>query len=73
MAFIFPTAATLNQVFSRCWSDVALYELFFEAKHFGDMALFYTTKKRTTCSWLMKTALNNVVLPTLLNVFNNIV
>ena len=28
-------------------------------------------KKRTTCSGLMKTALNNVVLPTLFNVVNN--
>ena len=31
------------------------------------------SKKRTTCSGLMKTALNNVVLPTLFNVVNNIV
>ena len=31
------------------------------------------SKKRTTCSELMKTALNNVVLPTLFNVVNNIV
>ena len=30
-------------------------------------------KKRATCSGLMKTALNNVVLPTLFNVVNNIV
>ena len=30
-------------------------------------------KKRTTCSGLMKTVLNNVVLPTLFNVVNNIV
>ena len=30
-------------------------------------------KKRTTCSGLMKTALNNVVLPILFNVVNNIV
>ena len=30
-------------------------------------------KKRTSCSGLMKTALNNVVLPTLFNVVNNIV
>ena len=29
-------------------------------------------KKRTTCSGLMKTALNNAVLPTLFNVVNNI-
>ena len=31
------------------------------------------SKKRTTCSGLMKTGLNNVVLPTLFNVVNNIV
>ena len=31
------------------------------------------SKKRTTCSGLMKTALNNVVLLTLFNVVNNIV
>ena len=31
------------------------------------------SKKRTTCSGLMKTALNNVALPTLFNVVNNIV
>ena len=31
------------------------------------------SKKRTTCSGLMKTALNNVVLPTLFNVVNNTV
>ena len=31
------------------------------------------SKKRTTCSGLMKTALNNVLLPTLLKVVNNIV
>ena len=31
------------------------------------------SKKHTTCSGLMKTALNNVVLPTLFNVVNNIV
>ena len=31
------------------------------------------SKRRTTCSGLMKTALNNVVLPTLFNVVNNIV
>ena len=31
------------------------------------------SKKRTTCSGLMETALNNVVLPTLFNVVNNIV
>ena len=30
-------------------------------------------KKRTTCSVSMKTALNNVVLPALFNVVNNIV
>ena len=30
-------------------------------------------KKCTTCSGLMKTALNNVLLPTLFNVVNNIV
>ena len=30
------------------------------------------SQKRTTCSGLMKTALNNVVLPTLFNVVNNI-
>ena len=30
------------------------------------------SKKRTTCSGLMKTALKNVVLPTLFNVVNNI-
>ena len=29
------------------------------------------SKKRTTCSGLMKTALNNVVLPTLFKVVNN--
>ena len=29
------------------------------------------SKKRTTCSGLMKTALNNVGLPTLFNVVNN--
>ena len=31
------------------------------------------SKKRTTCSYLMETALNNVLLPTLFKVFNNIV
>ena len=31
------------------------------------------SEKRTTCLGLMKTALNNVVLPTLFNVVNNIV
>ena len=31
------------------------------------------SKKRTTCSGLMKAAVNNVVLPTLFNVVNNIV
>ena len=31
------------------------------------------SKKRTTCSGLMKTALNNAVLPILFNVFNTIV
>ena len=31
------------------------------------------SKKRTTCSGLMKTALNNVLLPTLFKVVNNIV
>ena len=31
------------------------------------------SKKRTTCSDLMKTALNNVLLPTLFKVVNNIV
>ena len=31
------------------------------------------SKKRTTCSGLMKTALNNVVLPTLFKAVNNIV
>ena len=31
------------------------------------------SKKRTTCSGLMETALNNVVLPTVFNVVNNIV
>ena len=36
-------------------------------------ALTYTAKKRTTCSGLMKTALNNVALPTLFKVVNNIV
>ena len=29
------------------------------------------SKKRTTCSGLMKTGLNNVVLPTLFEVVNN--
>ena len=29
------------------------------------------SKKRTTCSGLMKTALNNVVLPTLFKIVNN--
>ena len=29
------------------------------------------SKKRTTCSGLMKTALNNVLLPTLFKVVNN--
>ena len=29
------------------------------------------SQKRTTCSGLMKTALNNVLLPTLLKVVNN--
>ena len=31
------------------------------------------SKNRTTCSGLLKTALNNVLLPTLFNVVNNIV
>ena len=31
------------------------------------------SQKRTTCSGLMKTALNNVLLPTLFKVVNNIV
>ena len=34
--------------------------------------LLYTAK-RTSCSGLIKTALNNVVLPTLFNVVNSIV
>ena len=37
-----------------------------------DMQMRYLhSKKRTTCSGLMKTALNNVVVPTLLEVVNN--
>ena len=35
------------------------------------IAVLLHFKKRTTCSGLMKTALNNVVLPTLFKVVNN--
>ena len=35
--------------------------------------IFLHSKNRTTCSGLLKTALNNVLLPTLFNVVNNIV
>ena len=37
------------------------------------LVCFIHSKKRTTCSGLMKTALNNLLLPTLFKVVNNIV
>ena len=42
-------------------------------KSTNDKLQLVHSKKRTTCSGLMKTALNNVVLPTLFKVVNNIV
>ena len=42
-------------------------------KYFMEFPCRFHSKKRTTCSEWLKTALNNVVLPTLFHVINNIV
>ena len=64
-----------NQLLHSTTDMQALYHVYLhEVRHATtDEKRQLHSKKRTTCSGLMKTALNNVVLPTLFNVVNNIV
>ena len=55
------------------FSRVGTFDCHENVSNMSGVVLNINSKKRTTCSSLMKTALNNVVLPTLLKVVNNTV